>query len=134
PAPPPEKPAWRVVEVIGGPGSGCGEFASPGGITVDAAGNLYVADSYNHRLQRITPAGDVAAVARRGSHAGELLNPQGIAVDEHGYLYVVEQGNHRVQVFDPDGDPFTHFGRFGHGRDCFHSPAALAFGPCGTLF
>src|SRR5687768_3398730 len=46
-------PGWRVVEVIGGPGSAFGQFQSPGGLAVDIAGNLYVADSYNHRVQRI---------------------------------------------------------------------------------
>ena len=77
-APRPTPHAWRVVEVIGGPGAGIGQFASPAGLAVDHDGNLYVADSYHHRIQRITPAGDVSALGRRGAGPGEFLNPQAV--------------------------------------------------------
>ena len=60
--------SWRVIEVIGGPGTGVGEFQSPGGIAVDRSGTLYVADFYNHRVQRITRDGQVATLG--GGAAG----------------------------------------------------------------
>src|SRR5579862_5253082 len=76
----PTPPQWKVAEVIGRPGTAAGEFAAPGGLAVDGSGNLYVADSYNHRIQRISPQGDLFTMGRRGTRPGEFLNPQAVAV------------------------------------------------------
>jgi sugar lactone lactonase YvrE len=124
-----EPPFWRVVEVVGGPGAGVGQFASPGGIAVDRLGNLYVADSYNHRVQRITPDGEVAVIGGRGTRPGCFLNPQGVAVDGDFRFYVVEQGNHRVQAFSPRGEPLGEWG----ARE-LAAPMAIAVAPNRTLF
>lgn len=124
---------WRAVEVIGGPGAGVGQFASPGGIAVDRLGNLYVADSYNHRVQRVTAEGDVSILGRRGSSAGCFLNPQGVAVDDEFCIYTVEQGNARVQVFSPWGELLGAWTGHG-GRRELKAPMGIAVGPAGELF
>ena len=41
------------VEIIGGPGAAPGQFSNPWGVALDSAGNLYVADSQNHRVQKL---------------------------------------------------------------------------------
>src|SRR4030043_422691 len=79
---------YRVKEQIGGPGKALGQFYSPGGLAVDGGGDLYVADTYNHRIQKITPSGDVYGFFSRGKGAGSLLHPQGVAVDAVGCIYV----------------------------------------------
>jgi len=43
----------RPVEIIGGPGAAPGQFNNPWGVALDSAGNLYVADSRNHRVQKL---------------------------------------------------------------------------------
>ena len=134
PASPAAAPGWKIREIIGGPGSQAGQFASPGGLAVDRAGNLLVADSYNHRVQRITPAGDVYNFGRRGTGPGEFLNPQAVVVDGSLGFFVLEQGGCRIQRFGPNGERQGAFGCRGNGRGEMLAPTGLARGPCGSLF
>jgi tripartite motif-containing protein 71 len=120
---------WKVIEIIGSRGTAIGEFQSPGGIAVDRLGNLYVADSYNHRVQRITPPGDVTATGERGTRPGQFLNPQGIAVDDDLCFYVVEQGSHRVQAFTAVGEYLGSWGGLGSGPADLRSPMGIACVP-----
>jgi DNA-binding beta-propeller fold protein YncE len=134
PAPLPLAPGWKIREIIGGPGSRAGQFSSPGGLAVDAAGNLLVADSYNHRVQRITPAGEVYVLGRRGTGPGEFLNPQAVVADESLGFFVLEQGGCRIQRFGPQGEWQGAFGFRGAGWGEMLAPTAMSRGPCGSLF
>ncbi len=127
-------PPWKVAEIIGGPGAGAGQFAAPTGVAVDPAGNLYVADSYHHRVQRITPAGGVSLLGRRGRGPGEFLNPQAVVSDGGLGFYVLEQGGCRIQRFGPNGEWFGEFGARGSGRAQMCAPLAMARDPFGCLF
>jgi DNA-binding beta-propeller fold protein YncE len=133
-APRVEPATWKVVELIGGPGSGAGQFASPTGLAVDRDGNLYVADSYHHRIQRITPRGDVYLLGRRGTGPGEFLNPQAIVADGGSGYYVLEQGGCRIQHFGTHGEWLGEFGSPGKGRGQMSAPMAMARDPFGCLF
>jgi len=119
----------RVVEVIGEPGNRAGQFNYPTGIAVDTTGVLFVADSYNHRIQRVTPAADVAVIGSRGSGRGQFLSPMGVATDPQKAFYVVEQGNHRVQKFSANGLPQLLFGKMGTRVGEFRGPSAIAISP-----
>ena len=119
----------RIVEVLGGRGTEAGQFQYPTGIAVDSVGILYIADSYGHRLQRITPDGGVSIIGGRGSGRAQFLLPQGVAADEDGSFYVVEQGNNRVQKFTHDGILTLVFGRPGRDPGEFSGPTAISVAP-----
>jgi sugar lactone lactonase YvrE len=119
----------RVAETIGSRGTGVGQFNYPTGVALDSSGILYVADSYNHRLQRITPTGGVALIGTRGGGRGQFLSPQGVATDARSAFYVVEGGNNRVQKFSDQGVLELIFGRAGSGTGEFRNPTGIAIAP-----
>lgn len=85
----------------------------PGAVAVDAAGNIYVADSDNHRIRRVAPDGTITSIAGAGVEGyggdggpatqAQLANPLGVAVDAAGNVYVADSGNHRIRRIAPDG-------------------------------
>jgi len=79
-------------------------FYIPVNIVLDAAGNMYVLDSGNHRIQKFDPAGKyLATIGRQGQGPGELYYPSWLSLDAQGFLYVSDPNNNRVQVLTPDG-------------------------------
>ena len=91
---------------------GAAQFDSPRGITIDAAGNLYVVDTGNARIRRITPKGEVSTLAgsTRGFADGVGITaqfgyPLGIAIDAAGNLYVEDTGN--IRKVTPKGEVST---------------------------
>jgi sugar lactone lactonase YvrE len=109
-------PAGAVTTLAGTTGGffdGAGlteaKFNSPSGVTVDAAGNVYVADFNNHKIRKISPTGVVSTLA--GSISGfldgtataaQFSNPNGVAVDVAGNVYVADAGNHRIRKITQD--------------------------------
>ena len=108
----------------------------PLGVAVDAAGALYVADTYNHRIRKVTAAGVITTVAGTGEpgFAGDggpgaaavLAYPTGIAVAADGALYIADTGNHRVRKLAADGTITTVAGTGAAGFNGDGGPAALA--------
>jgi sugar lactone lactonase YvrE len=89
-------------------GTGNGAFAIPRGIATDAAGNIWVADSGNNRLQKLDPSGKFVLALGSGSGAagaldGQFNDPQAVATDAAGDVYVADFLNNRVQKFDSSG-------------------------------
>ena len=108
----------------------------PLGVAVDAAGALYVADTYNHRIRKVTAAGVITTVAGMGEagFAGDggsgaaamLAYPTGVAVAADGALYIADTGNHRVRKLAADGTITTVAGTGAAGFNGDGGPAALA--------
>ncbi|NTU51401.1 MAG: hypothetical protein HGA94_03060 [Candidatus Aminicenantes bacterium] len=79
-------------------------FFMPSAIAVDGAGNLYVLDTGNHRVQKFGPDGTyLTTYGRRGQGPGEFQYPAWLAVDGKGFIYVTDPFNQRIQVLTPDG-------------------------------
>jgi len=125
----------------------------PRGIAVDAAGNVYFADSNNHCIRKIDTSGIITTVAGTGSAgsngdggpaaSARLAYPFGIAVDPSGNIYVADLGNHKVRRIDAAGNISTVAGtgllsRLGDGGPATEagltSPTGVAVDGSGNLF
>jgi DNA-binding beta-propeller fold protein YncE len=103
-------PDGRLLETWGTKGSGEGEFLFENGgigfagVAFDGNGNMYVADSGNHRIQKFGPDRTfVAAWGSKGSERGQFRQPVALVVDAGGRVYVSDRGQGSVEVFDSDG-------------------------------
>ena len=106
-----------------------GVLRQPRGIACDRAGNVYVADFGNCRIQKFDrDLKPVAAWGRRGTAAGEFQDPCGVAVGPDGNVYVADTWNGRVQVFDPAGHYLREFGTNLYG------PRGIAVDASGAVF
>lgn len=91
------------------------EFDGPIGIAVDKHGNVFVADTYNDRIRRISAEGIVTTIAGTGSPgfadgdalAGQLDTPSGVALDDDGNVFVADTGNSAVRRITGQGQIST---------------------------
>lgn len=119
----------------GSHGAADGRFNLPRGVTVDALGKVYVADTSNHRVQVFDSSGGfLTKWGSLGSGAGQLIFPEDVAVSESGTVYVADRGNDRIQVFDSSGSFVAGWGSSGTGNGQFQAPGALALDASGNLF
>lgn len=99
------------------------EFKSPFGVASDVEGFIYVADSYNHRVQTFGPRGEFLNMfGSHGDRKGEFNCPTDVAVSPNNRLVVCDNGNNRVQVFGRSGNFIAKFGREGSKNGNFKSP------------
>jgi len=99
--------------IWGSQGKGNGQLQDPRGIAVDEAGNVYVADSGNHRIQKFDSTGKfLTQWGNEGDGPGQFKEPWGVAVDGKGNVYVADTWNHRVQKFDAEGNFLLQWGGY----------------------
>ena len=116
-------------------GSGDGQFQYPAGIATDSAGNVYVADTDNHRIQKFTSSGTfVTKWGVNGSGDGQFQKPFGIATDSAGNVYVSDTNNQRIQKFASAGSLITKWGSGGSANGQFLFPHGIATDSAGNVY
>lgn len=141
------------VTVIAGSGSGCldgtgvnAKFASPSGLAVDSNENVYVADTGNNRIRKMTPGGVVTTLAggvagyQDGSKSNaKFLSPYGVAIEASGSLLVTDMGNHKIRKVSQTGMVTTVAGSTqGSAIGCgsyarFNAPTGIAINASGSI-
>ena len=134
------EPPHVFVDAWGTTGSGDGQFSVPAGVTADAAGQIYVVDSNNHRIQKFGPDGGFLRTwGQFGVGFGEFSSPWGVAVDADGHVYVADRSlgvahNNRIQKFDGDGAFLTTWGMEGSEDGQFNRPDGVAVDAVGNVY
>lgn len=107
-----------------------GTFALPEGVAVDRDGNVFVADTFNDRVEIFDADGQfISAFGKNGDGPADFERPKGIAVDKDGHIWVVDAALNRVKVFDQQGRPLIYFGGEGNYPGQFMGPWGIAIGP-----
>ncbi len=126
--------SYATAESGNAPG---GTFNEPWGIAVGADGSVYVADTWNHRVQKFTSDGrfiTMWGVPGLAEEPDRFWGPRGIAVDREGLVYVTDTGNNRVVVFDANGNFQTQFGSNGINPGEFDEPVGIAVDENGLVY
>lgn len=114
-----------------------GTFNEPWGVAVAPDGTVYVADTWNHRVQRFSADGRyLGGFGYFGqAEAPEAFwGPRGLAVDSAGRLFVADTGNKRVVVFDRSGAFVGSFGGAGYEPGRLDEPVGVAVAPDGAIY
>jgi sugar lactone lactonase YvrE len=126
-------------------------FNSPQGVTVDSSGNVYVADTGNHTIRRVTPRHVVTTIAGSPGQPGSadgigaaarFDRPYAMALDGFGTLYIADTGNHTIRKITPEGAVMTLAGSPGQPGNAdgdasaarFFKPAGLTVDAVGNLY
>jgi sugar lactone lactonase YvrE len=142
----------------GGPATAA-QLNGPSGVTLDSAGNIYIADTMNHRVRRVTPDGTISTFAGTGvrgfsgdgapAASAQLDLPAQTVIDSSGNLYIADYANHRVRMVSPSGvistvagsgveDLPPQYPSIGDGGPAltavFRIASSAAFGPAGDLY
>jgi len=124
----------------GGPATSA-QLSTPYGVALDAAGNMYIVDTANHRIRRVTPAGIITTIAGSGVRGffgdgglatnAQLSLPFAVAVDGAGNVFIADNNNYRIRRVGTDGIITTVAGdgRIGSGPSGVPATSSSLSGP-----
>jgi trimeric autotransporter adhesin len=129
------------------------QLNQPAACALDSAGYLFIADTLNHRIRKVTPAGTISTVAGTGdagnsgdggaATAARLQQPAGVAADDNGNIFIADTGNHSIRQVTAGGTIRTIAGQgtAGYSGDgglassaLLHSPEGLVLDGAGDLY
>ncbi|MCK5862555.1 MAG: PEGA domain-containing protein [Candidatus Hydrogenedentes bacterium] len=108
-------------------------FGSPAGIACDINGNVYIADSFNGRVQKFTTQGHFITMWN-GGDGNAFVMPQDVAVDLDGNVYVLDSAACRVRVFSTTGEELVSWGEIGSSTGQFSQPQGIALDGYGNVY
>src|SRR5437773_1742222 len=127
--------AGRDFSGDGGPATAA-RLLAPAGVALDPAGNLYIADTADHRIRKVTPGGTISTYAGSGNFgfsgdggpatAAELNFPRDVALDPAGNLYIADHDNGRIRKVTSGGTISTYAGSGSRGLSGDGGPATAA--------
>lgn len=134
------------VRQFGAAGRGDGQFSREAGrgatgLAIDADGFVYVADTWNHRIQKFSPEGGFVAkwgtflnlvTGPAATDRSGFYGPRGIAIAPNGEVFVTDTGNARVLVFTRDGGFLREWGTKGAGPNQLDEPVGIAVSADGS--
>jgi DNA-binding beta-propeller fold protein YncE len=124
-------------------------------VALDATGNVYVADAWNHRVNKFDANGTFLMIwgwgvrngddefqvctggcmtGKQGDGDGQFSNPWDMVVDSAGNIWVAERSNNRIQKFDSGGNYLRHRGVWGSSAGQFKEPVGVAVDAAGNIF
>lgn len=124
-------------------------FDCPSGITIDAAGNLYISDAVGSLIRKITPDGNVSTIAggilnSSANGTGSMVGfniPKDLTITSTGYIYVADTYNHLIRQITPDGVVSTFAGNGSPAlvdgtatKASFNYPTAITVDSKGNLY
>ena len=127
----------------GGPATSA-RLSDPWGVATDGRGNVYIGDTGNQRVRKVSPSGTITTIAGNGKsgYSGDgsratsarMFSPHGVAVDAKGDVYIADNGNFRVRKVSPSGTITTIAGngRSGYSGDGGRATSARLFPPSGV--
>jgi sugar lactone lactonase YvrE len=120
------------------------QLITPRGVAADSSGNIYIADTGNHNIRKVTPAGAISTIAGGGSlNDGiatntQLSSPSGIAADSNGNIYIADSGNQVIRKVTPAGSINTIAGTLGSTGGPFtqnlNNPSGVAVDGNGNVY
>jgi DNA-binding beta-propeller fold protein YncE len=130
----------NFISQFGGEGSDLGQFDEPVGLALDSKGNLYVADTWNQRIQVFVPNADKTkyAASAQWSISGwlsqSLDNKPYLAVDQQGHIFATDPDSFRVLEFTSNGEFVHAWGQNGNALDNFGVPSGIAVDSLGSVW
>ena len=119
---------------------GDGQLNEPWGVGVSESGEIYISDTWNHRVQAfdgrgrfLDKWGDFGSPSPESQGEPLFYGPRGIGIDPEGKIVVADTGNKRLLVFNQDGSLDRAIGSGGPGLDGFDEPVGIALDSNGTF-
>jgi predicted membrane-bound mannosyltransferase/DNA-binding beta-propeller fold protein YncE len=112
-------------------------FHEPWGLAIGLDGSIYVADTWNHRIQKFSSQGEFITMWGYFGQAESPIafwGPRDVVVDADGRVFVTDTGNKRVVIFDSDGNYLNQFGSTGLAPGQFDEPVGMALDDQGRLY
>jgi uncharacterized protein (TIGR03663 family) len=129
--------SWgSFADLARGPAPG-GTFYEPWGIALGPDGSVYVTDTWNHRIQKFTAAGELVNMwgfFGEGESPQAFWGPRDVIVDSEGRVLVADTGNKRIVIFDSEGNFIAQFGSEGFDPGQFSEPVGIALDGEGRLY